>query len=256
MNRTIIRASGQDATKFLNSVTTNLVSQEFPCYALILSAQGRFLFDIFIVWHEDGYLIEVNKDTAEELIARLRRYILRSDVTLERTDYAVYYSRNPVKGYITYKDPRFDMLGYRTISQASDVIQRSDDYLKDKYIYAIPDDLDLIQDKSFPQEYGLDLLNAISYEKGCYVGQEVVQRIHTQGALRKAIFKVEADHSIDHVKSGTEIVDDSLSVGFFCSGQRNLGIAMIRTDTLSQGNQILTMGGISISISAPPWRTT
>ena len=251
--RSIIQIRGEDAAKFLQSIITNDLPNKGLAYSLILNSLGRFLFDIFIIKQDDGYLLDAQTSQTSQIISTLKSYILRSKVIIE--DLSDQYSVSYTKAPGTYKDPRFHKLGYRTIVPKDHSL--NEDYLDDKYQYSIPDgDFDLIYGKSMPQEYGIDLLGGISYSKGCYVGQEVISRTRSQGTVRKGIFKVTAQDSIDRLSPGEVIFADKYEIGVLASAHHNLGIALIRTHDYEKHQQMqLTIDGISIAISKPEWWT-
>ena len=151
VNRSIIHISGEDAAKFLQSMLTNDIFLE-PVYAIMLSPQGRYLFDVFVSKIDDAYLLDVSADAVSSIIEQLTRYILRSKVRIKSLadEYAVVYSDSPLRGMVSYKDPRFVQLGYRSVVPKNHTYVESD-YIADKYKYAIPDDCDLIYSKSLPQ---------------------------------------------------------------------------------------------------------
>ncbi len=249
-NRSIVKISGVDSAKFLQNLVTNdlALSNNNAIYAMMLSPQGRFLFDMFIIPVENGYFLDVFTGTKDLLLKKLSMYKINMQVSIEDLEElkVCYASLNKagdnviledaqrssgISNIIPYKDPRHKELGYRIIfSHAS---EDGDSYLQDKYKYAIPDGgIDLLHDKAMPQEYGAEQLHAISYTKGCYVGQEVISRTKSQGVVRKKIYKVIADVDLSDIAHGTEITADGVKVGIFCSGYLKEGIALIREGDL------------------------
>jgi hypothetical protein len=111
---------------------------------------------------------------------------------------------------------------------------------------------DLIKEKSFPQEFGLDKLNAISFKKGCYVGQESISRIRTQGVVRKQIFKVIAQENLENINN-TDIFYENEKVGVVTSKKNNLAIAQIFLFDSFDINQSFKLNNINIKIEYPQW---
>ena len=234
-DRSVIKISGVDSAKFLQNLVTNDVSSCVDTiYAMMLSPQGRFLFDMFIIKQESGYLLDVFTGTKDFLLKKLRMYKINMQVEIEEMEnLSVGYESSiviPAKAGIhpSYKDTRCNMMGYRMILD----YRAQDDgksYIQDKYKYAIPDGgIDLLYDKAMPQEYGAEQLRAISYTKGCYVGQEVISRTKSQGVVRKKIYKITADFDLSTILHGTEITIDNVKIGIFCSGYLQEGIVLIR----------------------------
>jgi folate-binding protein YgfZ len=115
-------------------------------------------------------------------------------------------------------------------------------FINDKYKYSIPDGAtDMIQNRSIPIEFGAEELNAISYNKGCYIGQEVVSRAKYQGVIRKKIFKLEFTKNefgtdIANIATGAEITDleCKIKLGVYCSGVQGLAIALLREEKIKE----------------------
>ena len=128
-------------------------------------------------------------------------------------------------------------------------------YLEDKYNFAIIDGVeDLITDKSIPNMYGAEELNAISFDKGCYVGQEVISRAKYQGVIRSKIYKITADEDLSSLVKDEEILTDNDKIGVICSSYRNKAIALIREEKYLADNEAdITVKGIKINFSLAPW---
>jgi folate-binding protein YgfZ len=193
IDRLIIEVSGSDVLKFLQNLTTNDLGLSDYCYTYMLNHQGRYLFDFFVFKESpQKFLIDIHKDHADLFKAKLILYKLRSNIQIVNLDhYKILYSREKPKclSINSIIDPRFGKLGFRSIIEninTDNLNFTKDLYLEDKYNYAIPDGYsDLIADRSIPVEYGAEELGAINYNKGCYMGQEVISRIKYQGKIRK-----------------------------------------------------------------------
>jgi folate-binding protein YgfZ len=169
-------------------------------------------------------------------------YQLRAKV--EYTDlsdkYMIVYS-SKMPEFITiasHQDPRYDRLGVRSIVDKAVTLplsSQTDLYFNDKYNFAIPDgDIDLIQAKSIPIEYGAEELNALSYSKGCYIGQEVISLAKYQGMVRKKIFKVSAEINLSYIFTlNAVIIVHCENIGILFSSYKNQGIALIREEKYS-----------------------
>jgi folate-binding protein YgfZ len=248
-DRSVIKISGPDRGKFLqNLVTNDVMSNVEAVYAMMLSPQGRFLFDMFIIPVAHGYLLDIFTGTKDLFLQKLRMYKINMQIEINHLDtlhvgyiscseyalgakYSITDVAKPhlMQNYVMtmYKDVRHKALGYRVI--LDEYCKNDNLYLVDKYTYAIPDGgIDLLYDKAMPQEYGAEQLNAISYNKGCYIGQESVSRTKSQGVVRKKIYKVTADFDLSNIQHGSEISFDGAKIGIFCSGYLQEGIALIR----------------------------
>ena len=135
----------------------------------------------------------------------------------------------------------------------------SDDlYIKDKYEFTIPDGInDLIFDNSLVSHFGAEELSAVSFSKGCYVGQEVISRAKYQGSVRKKLFKLSSGTKIAFNELGTEITDlRGEKIGIFCSSYNDLGIALLNEEKyLGLDKKIAIINGTQeVLISKPEWR--
>ena len=250
--RSIIQISGTDADKFLqNLVTNDVLLMNDAIYAMMLSPQGRFLFDMFIILRQGGYLLDVFTGTKDLLLKKLRMYKINMQVEIEDIEgWFVGYAHDIPQDGIYYQDPRYAKLGYRIIAKT---FQDDSLYLRDKYKYAIPDGgLDLLYDNAMPQEYGAEQLHAISYTKGCYVGQEVISRTKSQGVVRKRIYKIAADFDLVDIVHGVEITIYGVKVGIFCSGLMQEGMALIRDFELEDLASAM-LDGKNVRLSLAGW---
>ena len=223
-DRGFIQVNGSEAKDFLqNIVTTDIekVSSNSTLFSSILTPQGKYLFEFFILKLKDSYLLECEKRSATEIIKLLNFYKLRSKIDLidlsEKYVAAVIslekfkeisassltkgstasYQDDPV-----YVDPRNDKLGAKIISKLENIhltIKKLNLKIIDKKKYysecfelGIPQiNLNKLKDKIFGIENNLDELNGIDFKKGCYVGQENTSRIKLRNKLRRRILPVQ-----------------------------------------------------------------
>ncbi|WP_342267673.1 folate-binding protein [Candidatus Tisiphia endosymbiont of Empis tessellata] len=194
-NRAIIEVVGDDAMNFLHNLTTNDIKNNNYCYSYALNNQGRYLFDFFVLKLSATRLfIDINVNQSDLFKNHLVQYKLRAKIEVNDLTniYQVIYSKQQLE-FNGYKDPRYEQLGFRSIVSKDVPITAGTAglYLQDKYNFAIVDGYeDLIFNRSIPVEYGCEELNAVSYTKGCYIGQEVISRTKYQGVVRKKIFKL------------------------------------------------------------------
>lgn len=294
-NRGVVGVFGNDAMNFLHNLATNDITKFNYCYTYSLSSQGRYLFDFFVFKKsETEFFIDINIEQIDLLKKHLMMYKLRSKVEITdlRDSYQVVYSKEKLDSsdaLVSVRDPRYHELGFRSVerhckttklswhsceintheSTTTAMPPRNDDfhwskfsqtpelYLQDKYNFVIIDGHeDLIYDRSIPVEYGGEELNALSYNKGCYIGQEVISRAKYQGVVRKKIFKISSEEDISQIKKNDEINIGDKKIGVVCSIYKNMGIGLVRVEEYSlYKNAIITINNIPISLSVPPWRT-
>jgi folate-binding protein YgfZ len=259
LKRGILKITGSDAAPFLQALITNDIYGSKTIYAMMLSPQGRYLFDFFIINVGDAYFLETDLGSLEPLVTKLKLYKLRSNVTIENVSesHSVIYSHESTERHkiCEYRDPRFEKMGLRTIVARDSSETHTDLYLKDKYQYALPDgEFDLIKDKSMPQEYGMDMLHCIDYQKGCYVGQEVISRTKYQGVIRKQVFKIVADSDLSGMNQGASITAAGTKIGVLCSSYMNAGIGLVRLeDYEAQKGVAFDIEGVEVWLEDPPW---
>ena len=185
-NRQVFKIFGNDKEKLLQGLLTCDVRHR-PCYGALLSPHGRFLYDFFVMEENDHWLIDVPAEHIEEIIKKLNLYKLKSHLHFENDSRQVWWSPNLQKG--AYKDPRHPDMGYR-IYKKDNSAQTGDyaDYTDRRIALGIPEGpLDLVYDRSIILECNFVEMNAISFAKGCYVGQELIARTYHTGAVRKRL---------------------------------------------------------------------
>lgn len=201
----IIEISGNDQKKFLQGLITNNIDKANSSellYSCMLNQNGRFLFDFFITKNSDADKITLfcAKKFCDLLLQKLNFYRLRSAVKFEiNQELELYYSfDNQALATISsqiFKDPRNSKMGYFCFTKKA---QLSNDIANDVGYYHLKrfenlvceGQFDLTTEKSFIQEFAFDNLLAIDYNKGCYVGQEIIARTHFKGEIRKKIISL------------------------------------------------------------------
>lgn len=228
MTRQIIRITGEDRVDFLQGLVTNDVTRA-PCWAALLTPQGKYLADFLIVPQDDALLIDVHAGLTEDLMRRLTLYKLRSKVTIEPLDMTVARGTGPApEGAIA--DPRHDALGWRLYGGSGD---DGSDWDAIRVAHTIPESLiELIPNDSFILEVGFERLHGVDFRKGCYVGQEVTARMKHKAELRKGLttLRVEGQAPV-----GTPITRDGRAVGTLFTQSNGHGIAHVRFDRLGEG---------------------
>ena len=223
-DRGFIQVKGPEAKDFLQNIVTNdleKVTNESTIFSSILTHQGKYLFEFFVIKLGDNFLLENEKKSTEEIIKVLNFYKLRSKVDfvdLSEKYVATIISLEKFKeidnsssslgktinyrGDPVYIDPRNIKLGAKIISKLENIhltIKKLNLKIVDKKKYyaksfelGIPQtDLNKLKDKIFGIENNLDELNGIDFKKGCYVGQENTSRIKFTNKLRRRILPIQ-----------------------------------------------------------------
>jgi tRNA-modifying protein YgfZ len=194
-NRGCVTLTGEDRIPFLNGLVTNDVTgadDKHLIYACLLTPQGKFLHDFF-VWDDAKtlFLECEGGDRAKDLATILTKYRLRAKVAVESQEslpvFAIFNTEN-----FGLPDPRHAALGRRSYTKP-DAMDKKDFEFWDKIRieHAIPDgSRDLEIGRSILLEYGIDHLNGIDFNKGCYMGQELTARTHYRALIKKRLYTV------------------------------------------------------------------
>jgi folate-binding protein YgfZ len=208
--RAILRVAGEEARDWLQGLVTNDVARlgpGAPVYAALLTPQGKYLFDFFLVDPGDGaVLIDVAADRAADLLKRLSLYRIRRKVTVEDVSEAWGVALvwgdglpTPAAPAFAVADPRAAALGWRIYAPdaaaalaamgAAEAPRAAYDALR--VACAAPETgVELVPDDTFILEAGFDRLHGVDFRKGCYVGQEVTARMRHKTELKKGLVRV------------------------------------------------------------------
>ncbi len=238
-DRAVISVTGKDSQKFLQGLLTQDIKKAGPLdlmYSLMLTPQGKILYDFFILQlTAEEYLLDCPASYIEQIIKAMQRYRLRSEVQLEDVSarYGVYIS---VADEGLLPDPRHSALGGRSIRPRNEEVDESIwlQYHQQRIALGIVDyQLDLVPERFFPLELGME--QSISYDKGCYVGQEVTARTHYSGTIRKKLYPVVA---YGQIQPHQEVMQEERDIGKMLGSIPSVegsyyGLALLRSDLLS-----------------------
>jgi folate-binding protein YgfZ len=267
-DRGVVRVSGADATGFLQGLLTNDVErlgQGEARYAALLSPQAKILFDMIVVREPDrdgrAYCLDCAAGQAGDLAKRLGFYKLRAKVTIadESADRAIValWGGEPenVAGGLIYADPRDPRLGWRAILPRAKAVAVGSEHAG-MYeglrigVGAPKGGLDFAYGEAFPHDANFDLLHGVDFDKGCYVGQEVVSRMKHRGTARKRIARVRT--AGPPPAPGTPILDRELAVGTLGSSLGREALALLRLDRVEDATaagRTLSAGGVGVTLA-------
>jgi len=195
--RALIRLSAMDEAEdvrgFLQGLVTNDVSGALPAYAALLSAQGKTMFD-FIVWADAAdVLIDCEAALADDLVKRLSLYRLRRKISIERDNsLCVHWSKDEPSG--ASPDPRLSTLGYRWIAAAEESEAVDDAWLAHRLSLGVSEGSSELGDILWLETNAVEL-NGVSFEKGCYIGQENTARMNWRQKVNRRLVVVPIDQS-------------------------------------------------------------
>jgi folate-binding protein YgfZ len=267
-DRGVIHVSGEDATGFLQGLLTNDVERLQPGearYAALLTPQGKILFDMIAVralgGEDPSYLIDCAAAQAADLARRLGFYKLRAKVAIadESAGRAVvaFWGDDPpsVAEGLLYADPRDPRMGWRVILPrpvaAAVGLEHVNEYEALRIAVGAPKGgVDFAYADAFPHDANLDLLHGVDFDKGCYVGQEVVSRMKHRGTARKRVTRVKLAGPAP--APGTPVLDRELAVGALGSSSGREALALLRLDRAEEAKaagRTLSAGGIGLALA-------
>ena len=212
-NRSVIKISGKDSLLFLNNIISSdleKINHEELFITTLLSPQGKILFDFFIIKNDDYYLIECSKNQLNHLINKLKLYSLRLDVTFKKKDLDVIISNYFYQDKISRKDLRFKNNNiYRHFTKPRQNFENlcfKEWYEHLRFVNLCPEgELEIPTNKLYPFEIDMIYNNGIDFDKGCFIGQEVIARVKYRGSIKKKYisFKINSTKTI-----GNENIND------------------------------------------------
>lgn len=242
-NRTVLRIAGRDASHFLHGLVTNDAKPGALVYSALLSPQGKFLVDFFLLDRGEDILLDVAGELAPGLFRRLSMYKLRADVVIEESGLPVARGIGDAPEG-AYADPRHPALGWRAYGMAGGTSRVDWDAIR--VAHCIPEtSVELIPDDSYILEAGYDRLHGVDHRKGCYVGQEVTARMKHKTTLRKGLVTVDIDGT---APVGTPIMAGDKPAGALFTQSGGRAIAYLRFDR-AKGD--MTAGEATVRWSDP-----
>lgn len=273
-NRIPISVTGAEAEHFLqNILTTDLdaLAEGDAKPGALLTPQGKILFD-FLVSRDGsgGFLLDCRTETADDFMRRLALYKLRAKVDISKQDQLLvgvsWDSESSASTFdssalhdvsIRRRDTRFKapVAVYRIYAEAIsatadagawDAYRIAHGVAESGHDYALGD--------AFPHDVLLDETGGVGFSKGCYVGQEVVSRMHHRGTARRRVLLVSADAPLP--APGTDILANGRSIGTLGSVAGTQGLAIVRIDRVKDavdGGIVITAADVALSLSIPAW---
>lgn len=275
-DRGVVAVAGADAAGFLDNLVTNdLQGMEDGSgrLAALLSPQGKILFEFFVVKGADGFLLDVRRDKAADLVKRLSMYRLRAKVEIK--DFSDQFAVAavwwlPIGAQATsftyeaeliesFADPRDHRLGLRLIVRLTagmaPVRELRGVSISDEPHYraarieagVAEGDYDYPLGDTYPHEANFDLTGGVSFAKGCYVGQEVVSRMQNKTVVRKRVAQIDGGG----LESGLDVKIGDAVIGAVGTTFGGRALAMIRLDRVAEAHDKalpITVGGEEIVV--------
>ena len=283
-DRAILYVNGEDAKEFLQNLISNninKVTDANSCFTSLLSPQGKFLYEFFIIKHKSGYIIDCEKPQVDGLFKQLSIYKLRSKVEIlnlsnefvvaafSHEKFLTFDEAQDISGFtLKYRedpiflDPRHKKLGARLIINLEKLylslkkLDLKDSELKDYYSFShklgiVPKDLNKLQNKLFGIECNYEELNGIDFKKGCYVGQENTARIKLKNKLSKRLLPINTIQG--ELTEGESIYYNEKEIGKVLI-EKDYPFALIKYRDLNLSvNDNFNTKDASIKIEKPDW---
>ena len=274
-DRGVVKVSGNDARDFLNGLVTTDMTPLLPGlgrFGALLTPQGKITTDFLITeapaGHGGGFLLDCPRVLAQGLADKLGFYRLRAKVVIENLSdslavLAAWDGDPALKPDLAFADPRSETLGWRILvpeelaQKAADLIGAemvdSAAYEAHRIASGVPrGGLDFIYGDAFPHETNMDRLHGVDFDKGCYVGQEVVSRMQHRGTARTRTVRIILDGPAP--EPGATILAGDKSVGTIGSAAGRNALALMRIDRVADALDAavpLTSGGLAIRVAEP-----
>ncbi|SLN74295.1 putative global regulator [Roseivivax jejudonensis] len=224
LDRRVLRLSGPEAADFLQNLVTNDVNglSDGLVYAALLTPQGKYRADFFLVPDGADILIDVAEPIADDLKKALMLYKLRSKVAVEETGIVPARGTGPApEGAFT--DPRAPGLGWRAYDGRAS--EEGIDWAGLRVAHAVPESGIELTPETFILEAGFERLSGVDFRKGCYVGQEVTARMKHKTELKKGLARVAVDGT---APVGTDILAGEKRVGTLFTQAGGAALAHLR----------------------------
>ena len=278
-DRGVVKVAGDDARRFLGGLVTNDMAKVVPGsprFAALLTPQGKIIVDFIIVeaTPEDGggFFLDVPKALATTLVEKLNFYKLRAKVQVEDLSealgvMAVWGGSGDCEYGLCYADPRLAGLGLRVMlpphlasEAAADLgasLVEAEAYEAHRIALGVPrGGNDFIYGDTFPHEADMDVLAGVDFDKGCYVGQEVVSRVEHRSTARSRVVPIAYDEYSPI--PGLPVMVGDKQIGMLGSTAKGHGLALLRLDRVAEAQAAgtpLTAGGITLRVVKPAWAT-
>jgi hypothetical protein len=276
-DRGVVKVAGDDARNFLNGLLTTDIGAVTPLearFAALLTPQGKIVIDCIVVeapaQDGGGFFLDCPRALATSFVTKLNFYKLRAKVIAEDLSETLgvlaAWDGQPTTSYgLCYRDPRLPALGLRIMlprqraeaaaAEIGATLVDAAQYEACRIALGVPrGGLDFTYGDAFPHEADMDQLAGVDFDKGCFVGQEVVSRMQHRGTARTRVVPVRYEGFAP--EAGLPVTAGEKPVGTFGSAAAGHGLALLRldrTDDALAAGVPLTAGGIALTPQKPVW---
>jgi folate-binding protein YgfZ len=226
-DRIVLSVSGNDRVAFLQGLITNDVTKagDGIVYAALLTPQGKFIADFFVIGRSDDVLIDVAASHGPQLAQRLNMYRLRADVQIAEAADVTVSTGTSERPAGAHDDPRHPDLGWRLYGPTD--VSDDTDWTSHRVAIGVPETGEELTPDTYILEVGFERFNGIDFRKGCYVGQEIAARMKHKTELKKGLAQVRITGTAEN---GQEITANGKPVGTLHSVSGDQALAYLRFD--------------------------
>ena len=229
-DRGLLSIIGDDSKSFLQNIISNdveKISLSNTLFSALLTAQGKYLFEFFILKSKEGYLLDCDNKFTNDIINYLSKYKLRSKIEIKNISsehvigviklekfIEIQKNENKITDTIIYRespiyiDPRNKKLGGRILSTLEKLhltikklglnIVKPENYFIDAHTLGVPiKGNENLKEQLFGLEANFEELQAIDFKKGCYIGQENTARMKLKNKLRRRLLPIKTDQNLN-----------------------------------------------------------
>lgn len=234
ITRVVVDVRGRDAMPFLQGLVTADLRDVVPGSARwsgLLNAEGRFLFDFMMIGHDNGFFLTIEASVVAPFISLLERYRLRGEVVVEsRPEVTVVWCEEACSK--SFPDPRSAQLGHWILKDNQGNLPLPAVYHERRYACGVSEGQEEIgYEKGIVLEHGWDAMGAIGWNKGCYLGQELMARTKHAGVVRKSVYSLVWDGG-SPTMGETLLRTDGKPVGRVIAVGDKHGLGLLRTPDL------------------------
>ena len=274
IDRGVVRVAGEEARGFLDGLVTcdmDAVGPDRAGFGALLSPQGKILFDFLVTEAPaeagGGFYLDTAAAFAPDLAKKLTFYRLRAKVQIEILEALVVVAGwdetpRPADEFgLVFEDPRLAALGWRAIVAREDLAELGAEgeaafeaYHAHRIALGVPEaGKDFLFQSAFPHEALMDDLHGVAFDKGCFVGQEVVSRMQHRGTARTRILRARYPDGFA-AEEGSEVRAGAKVLGESGSAAKGIGLVMVRVDRASDAlasGEPITSGGMTVVLEKP-----
>lgn len=268
--RALWRLTGPDNVRYLNGQVTadvTALKNGYASYAAVCTAKGRMEGDVHIAVHDTEFYLDAEPDLRESLGARLEKYLIADDAVFEDvTDlwklshvFGATPPPTPEKGFVI-AHARFGLPGHDVWSEGPNAILVGESVEAEiietlRLEHGLPRWGMELTTNTLPPEAGPSMLEAISYTKGCYVGQETIARLKSVGHVNRTLVLLQSgSDSFPPVQ--TKLTQDDHEVGVVTSSgfsprlEKGIALAYVQRQVAAEGT-LLQVKNLDLTVIAP-----